>query len=249
MVDKALVLDRARSDIGKHQEGPNDKRNEFAKYIDETYPPQQWYNTRKNFATADWCTIFCDAEFLRTYGYDNARILLNAGSKTYGLLRARVREYYLALAEVEAITLNPEPGDLVFFGEMPYPRHVGIVEKVTTDTITTIEGNTNGGQVARHTYNYKSKSSGILGFGRPQWEKAGEDPAPDKYIKGETYKIVCKEYLNLRTGAGTNYAVAGRINPGNIVICDGCVTKKGYTWLRVNNFYICAVENGAVYIK
>jgi len=71
---------------------------------------------------------------------------------------------------------NPRPGDLVFFDFPDSVRriqHVGIVEKVISGGVQTIEGNTssgssgsqsNGGGVYRRT-----RTSSIVGFGHPAY--------------------------------------------------------------------------------
>lgn len=44
---------------------------------------------------------------------------------------------------------KPSPGDLIIFGNAD---HVGIVESANSETVYTIEGNANGGRVARNQY-------------------------------------------------------------------------------------------------
>lgn len=64
------------------------------------------------------------------------------------------------------ITADPVPGDLIFFWrESPtsWKGHVGIVESVTTTTITTIEGNVSD-RVTRRTYPRQAVPR-LLGFG------------------------------------------------------------------------------------
>jgi hypothetical protein len=60
---------------------------------------------------------------------------------------------------------NPQPGDLVFFDwdGNGTPNHVGIVEKVHSGSVTTIEGN------ASNRVKRLRRSSGILGYGRPAY--------------------------------------------------------------------------------
>lgn len=65
---------------------------------------------------------------------------------------------------------NPEPGDVVIFDYGGGKGHTGIVEAVSGDTLTTIEGNTNddgsreGYEVARRQRS-ASKAKGFLRFG------------------------------------------------------------------------------------
>lgn len=65
---------------------------------------------------------------------------------------------------------QPQPGDVVIFDYGGGKGHTGIVEAVSGDTLTTIEGNTNddgsreGYEVARRTRS-ASKAKGFLRFG------------------------------------------------------------------------------------
>lgn len=78
----------------------------------------------------------------------------------------------------EADNYVPQPGDIMFYDwndngrgdNTGSPDHVGIVEKVTIDTITVIEGNKNE-RVARRTIKVNGKN--IRGYGVPKY-----DPEP-----------------------------------------------------------------------
>ena len=70
---------------------------------------------------------------------------------------------------------EPSPGDQVFFRNAYRICHTGIVMKVTSDRVYTIEGNTsgasgviaNGGGVCEKSYNLSY--SLISGYGKPRW--------------------------------------------------------------------------------
>lgn len=65
-------------------------------------------------------------------------------------------------------TSNPKPGDQIFFGtSISNSNHTGLVEKVDSSKVYTIEGNTSD-QVARRTY--AIGASNILGYGRPNYD-------------------------------------------------------------------------------
>lgn len=69
---------------------------------------------------------------------------------------------------------TPIPGDFVFFDFIDDNKvriqHVGIVEKVSANSIITIEGNTSD-QVMRKTRKLGAHSQ-IVGYGRPNYRKA-----------------------------------------------------------------------------
>lgn len=71
-------------------------------------------------------------------------------------------------------TSNPAPGDIIIFDWDPSDNdpsgHVGIVESVTSDKVTTIEGNTSKGVVGRNKWSRSSSS--IVGYGR-LWTTGG----------------------------------------------------------------------------
>lgn len=76
-----------------------------------------------------------------------------------------------------AMSSTPQPGDIVIYKNNT--SHTGIVESVNGNNITTIEGNTsggngferNGGMVARKSFDYTKKKE-LTGFGRPNWDGA-----------------------------------------------------------------------------
>ena len=124
-----------------------------------------------------WCCVFiwwlfkeCDALEL-FYGGDktaSCTTLMNYHKKSGQLVESDFK-----------------PGDLVLFnwqGNKSFAQHIGIVESVNGDTITTIEGNTsvncddNGGSVMRRLRNV----SVIIGALRPDYE---EDDKMSKTIE------------------------------------------------------------------
>lgn len=92
-------------------------------------------------------------------------------------------------------TDKPSSGFLVFFSSNGnVPDHVGIVETVSGNSITTIEGNSNG-QVRRNYYHLDDKY--ILGYG------VNEEFSHSSVAK--RIGTVNVEALNVRTWAGTEY--------------------------------------------
>lgn len=197
----------------------------------------------------DWCTQFVDAAFIATFSLDEARkMLYRPVMNDYGSVVKYAFDYFKSKGKGYVKEKHiPEPGDVIYFHNTDGLSHTGIVVDVTDTEVITVEGNagTNSQYVAKKSY--KKTNTYIYGYGVPDY---GAEPKPDpNYKKGEKYKIVCRDYLNLRTGPGTFYTICGRVLPGNMVICDDVVTDTNYTWLKVNNFYICAKERGDTYIK
>lgn len=63
-------------------------------------------------------------------------------------------------------TYTPKVGDIIYFGTKSDSNHVGIITKVTSSKITTIEGNSSD-KVQNKTYNLTDSS--IVGYGNPKY--------------------------------------------------------------------------------
>lgn len=244
MTAKEKLITYAKSQVGtKEYDGG---KNIYSKYIDETFPPKQWYNGKKN--SYDWCTCFVDACMLKVFGYDNARKMVNQTSPQYGLLRAGVKYMYYAYQQMGAIITKPEPGCIIFFGTMPSLRHVGIVTSVDTKYVYTVEGNS-ANAVREHKYLLTTKD--IYGYAMPDYSIIEPQPVPDPVFKTNTYyKIITLEYLNIRPKGSINSTSIGRLDPGSVIKCTGEVIDGKYVWVRIaDGIYICGRENGVNYIK
>lgn len=200
------LLEIARGEIGYHEKAtnanldmktaPNDGSGNYTKYARDLNNAG-YYNGNKN--GYDWCDVFVDWCFWMLCGKDKAAAEkmecqtgeLGAGCTWSAQYYQQAGRYY---------TRNPQPGDQIFFGDFD---HTGIVESVTEDTITTIEGNTSS-QVARRTYS--RCDSWITGFGRPRFEESGEEPVmpeqPDTNDEGW-----CEVDVQTIGAGDTGYAV------------------------------------------
>ncbi len=132
----------------------------YTKYARDLYPSLQGQA---------WCDMFVDWCFVQAFGEVNARQLLCGGFSAYTPTSAK---YYKNKGQWHQM---PEPGDQVFFRNTQRICHTGIVTKVTSERVYTIEGNTsgasgviaNGGGVCEKSYSLGH--SGIAGYGRPDW--------------------------------------------------------------------------------
>lgn len=147
--------------------------NNYTKYaheFDTKYP--NFYNGKKNGYS--WCDVFVDWLFVKAFGVDNALVLLGQPLKSYGAGCTWSSRYF---KQIGRFYTTPKVGDQIFFKDSSGdPCHTGIVYKVTTTKVYTIEGNTssasgvvaNGGAVAKKSY---SRSySRIYGYGRPKYD-------------------------------------------------------------------------------
>ena len=176
----------------------------YARDFDQKYP--NWYNGKKNgFA---WCDMFVDWCFLTAFGYEKALALLCQPEKSAGAGCTYSLRYFNNRGQFH--TSNPQAGDQIFFGtSLDNATHTGIVEKVTSSKVTTIEGNTSD-QVARR--NYSLSNSRILGYGRPAYD-AVEAAAPTEGATDTATPFLVRVTatdLNIRKGPGTDYDRTGK---------------------------------------
>ncbi len=149
-------LDDATANAG------DDNYTKYARDFDEKYP--NWYNGKKNGYA--WCDMFVDWCFLTAFGYEKALALLCQPEKSCGAGCTYSAQYYRNKGQF--YTSDPQPGDQIFFGaSVTDCDHTGIVEKVDSSKVYTIEGNTSN-QVARRSYTLTN--SKIVGYGRPKYD-------------------------------------------------------------------------------
>ena len=146
-----------------------------------------------NYQGQPWCDGWVDFVFIETAGggkegYKRAKAALG-GFSAYTPTSA---EMFRKISPSNYIKPSgtPKPGDVIFFKDSTgLICHTGIVVKVTSSTVYTIEGNTssasgvvaNGGCVREKSYD--RSYSRIACYGRPKWE-SGEETGP---ISGSSY--------------------------------------------------------------
>lgn len=150
-----------------------------------------------------WCASFVSwAMSEAAGGKDKASIPLR------GPVSASVSGLWSNFKSHNAMTSNPAPGDIVIYKNGT--SHTGLVEKVEGNKITTIEGNTsggngfsrNGGMVARKTFtlgdgSYKAKH--LTGFGRPDWDNGSTAAKAEKKKQNKRKKQMAKHGTNVST--------------------------------------------------
>ena len=149
-----------------------------------------------------WCLAFIEWCFVQAFGREKAKELLCGGFSNYTPTGA---QYFKNKGQYFK---SPKVGDLVFFRNSQRICHVGIVTKVTSTRIYTIEGNTsggcamvrNGGCVAEK--NYALNYSKIDGYGRPNYDNIATTKKATKTTK-TTFKVgdkvqITASQLNIR---------------------------------------------------
>ena len=182
MIDKRVVIEYAKSQIGYHEKATNadlddfyansgnHNWNKFARDLDAI---AGFYNGPKNIGDqGHWCDIFVDFCFVHCYGQTIGMQLL---CQPWGSAGAGC-QYSAAYYEQQGrfFVTGAQPGDQIFFDYGSGISHTGIVVDVNKYAIITVEGNSDD-QVQQCSYPHSANY--IAGFGRPNWAMGG-DPEP-----------------------------------------------------------------------
>lgn len=163
---------KSNKDLGSKT--ANAGSNNYTKYNRDL---KEW--TGVGYINAQWCQAFVDWCFIKAFGVEDAKKLLYVftnytptGSDAY-----KKRGRYIKRGKG-----TPKRGDVIYFYSSSKGRigHVGIVYKVSSKTVYTIEGNTsgasslitNGGGVRKKSYSMSS--SYIDGYGSVDYAAIGE---------------------------------------------------------------------------
>lgn len=204
------VVAEAMAQIGKNC----GKTNEYSAELDAV----KFYNYPKNGA-ADSCSIFVDDMIYRCIKpqtANNARAALyepNKDNCAAGCTQAA--QYFKDHGAWYSKMSDAHTGDKIFFkksnGQI---YHTGLVVDWDNKGIYTVEGNTNGGKVAKKFYAYGD--SKVAGFGRPQYtaykkedENTQQSEQPVKPEPSQPEKSIdelAKEVINGKWGNGADRA-------------------------------------------
>lgn len=172
----------------------NAGRNNFTKYARDLDAIPNFYNGGKQGVY--WCDVFVDWCFVQAFGVETAKKLLGQPDKSLGAGCVFSRRYFGAMGQLYK---KPKPGDVIFFSDSSGDAgHTGIVRKVDSKKVYTVEGNTsgasgvvdNGGGVWEKSYSLSEPR--ILDYGRPDYDSIlheGSDetkePIPATAKKGD----------------------------------------------------------------
>lgn len=143
----------------------------YTKYARDLDAIPNFYNGKKNGYA--WCDVFVDWCFVKAYGAEAALKLTCQPEKSAGAGCKYSAQYYKNKGQFHT---SPKVGDQIFFTSNGSVSHTGIVYKVDSSKVYTIEGNTsgasgvvaNGGGVCKKSYSLSS--SRIHGYGRPAYD-------------------------------------------------------------------------------
>lgn len=210
------------------------------------------YNSHKPLArgykvkyTDSWCAAFVSAVSIKC-GY-TAIIPTECSCP-------QMIELFKDLGEwVENDAYKPSAGDIILYDwndsgsgdNTGTPDHIGIVEKVSGNTITVIEGN-KGDAVARRTIQVNGVT--IRGYGVPKYDGSGAGSSSSGSSSGSSgsgnmasykVKINTPSGVNVRSGAGTKYSILTAIPNGTTVTVSKTSGDWGYTSYGGKKGWIC----------
>lgn len=224
-----------------------------------------------------WCASTIAAIF-HSFGYDD----LAECSCSVMIVKAKKLGIW-----VENDAYRPQVGDLLLYDWQDTgkgdntgdPDHIGIVIKVDGNKLTIREGNKKG-TVGNRSMTVNGKT--IRGYITPPYEDESatnsteptnntpseETPKSESkngYVVGRTYTINVRTSLNVRRGAGTNYALVGYNNltsdakrhatssgalmNGTRVTCKEVRFVGKDVWMKIPSGWICAISGNNVYVK
>lgn len=177
-----------------YEEGPNNW-NIFADVLDKC----GYFAPQESKQSIPWCAIFCDFCALQAAipqdrdneakKYDAQFFLYQPSYNNYSASALIMAGYFKNAGAW--YTTDPKPGDLVFFQSGGEIVHVGIVEEVSENMLTTIEGNA-GDCVQRKWYDLPCDR--IAGYGRPQYDGDQQPQTPPESSKDTKQEIL--DYLS-----------------------------------------------------
>lgn len=204
MSELQKVIDIALNEVGYIEKASNKNLDNktanagtanYNKYARDLDNISGFYNGKKN--GYDWCDIWVDWTFVKAVGVDRALELLCQPKKSTGAGCYFSMGFYIAKKQFFA---TPKVGDQIFFGNGDDIYHTGLVYKVDSSKVYTIEGNTSkdgsgySNMVAKKSY--PLGASYIAGYGRPKYKE--ETIEPKKETKNMTVlewqKVMNKVY-------------------------------------------------------
>lgn len=228
--DKQKVIDLALSQVGYLEKASNKDLDSmtgnagsknYTKYARDLAEVSFFNGSKKGVA---WCAVFVCWNFFKVFGKEAAlKLLCQPSRDNCGAGCRYARNYFKAKGQ---LFKDPQPGDQIFFysKDKKSIAHTGLVYKVDSKKVYTVEGNTsgasgviaNGGGVCKKSYSLTYER--IAGYGRPEWGEtatptAAPDPTPSTTTAtesaerthtvkaGEALWNISKKYL----GSGTRY--------------------------------------------
>ena len=216
--DKQKVIDIALSEVKYLEKASNAQlddptanagKKNYTKYARDLDAIGFFNGRKQGYA---WCAVWVCWDFVQAYGVEGAKELLCLPSDAANNYAAGCRYARNYFQRKGRLFDTPEPGDQIFFysKDKKSISHTGIVYKVDSNKVYTVEGNTsgasgvvaNGGGVFKKSYSLSY--SRLAGFGRPKYD----DGTETKEVEEPKMESVVYDMKTLRVGdTGTQVEV------------------------------------------
>ena len=175
---KKNVIETALKEVGYQADG------KWNKYADELDAVDYFTGCGKKQGR-DWCCVFvCWCIYKNTEPdpdvWDAHYFLYQSDSCDMAAVVKYAADYFKQNNAFDTDSKYACTGDQIFFRNESGLSHTGLVVDWDDRGIYTVEGNTNGGKVAKKFYSYGD--SKIAGFGHPRYDSAASDPKPDQEV-------------------------------------------------------------------
>lgn len=233
------IIDIAKKEIGYKEKKSNRYldsktanagKGNYTKYARDLDKIKDFYNGKKN--GFPWCDVFVDWCFVQAFGVNGALEMTCQPKKSTGAGTKYSANFYKNKKQFNS---TPKIGSQIFFKNSSGTiYHTGIVEKVDSKYVYTIEGNTSGtagvvadgGCVASKKYAIGDKK--IAGYGHPKYDKAPATTTPKvTYFKKYTGSSVSIVTALNSIGVNSSYANRKKIATVNkITPYNGTATQN-----------------------
>lgn len=182
---KKNVIATALNEVGYQAEG-NGKVNKYAAELDSV----DFFTGCGNKQGLDWCCVFvCWCVYKNTEPdpdvWDAHYFLYQSDSCDMAAVVKYAADYFKQNNAFDTDSKYACTGDQIFFRNESGLSHTGLVVDWDDKGIYTVEGNTNGGKVAKKFYSYGDPK--IAGFGHPRYDQEPADSAPAPAPKKNIY--------------------------------------------------------------
>ena len=173
------LLKYALAQVGTAENPLGSNKQPYGAYIDTT----NWYEYKSGDRTwihyvngYDWCTQLHDCCFLKVFGVDKSRKLLNR--PRYNNYGAVVKYQVQYMKAINRFGSTPKKGCSIYFKNSAGPSHIGIVYDFDKNYVYTVEGNAGSHcwYVVKNKYSLKNER--ILGYGYPLYDSEPVPPTP-----------------------------------------------------------------------
>lgn len=234
-----LVLSVAANEVGYLEKATNNYLDDKKANAGSGNYTKYWRDLKPSFQSQAWCNCFVNWCFVKAFGQADAKKLLYT-SGDWSYYTPTSASYF---KNNNAWYSKPVAGDIIYFKNSSRIHHVGIVRKVDSNYVYTIEGNTssgseiipNGGGV--YYKSYLITNPNIAGYGRPKYDIT-KSYIEEKISTGRIGLIVTADSLNVRKEPYASSTLITSLNKNDFIYPISKTTIDGVYWFRIENGWV-----------